>query len=199
MNSSCAQGLNPSLLLLDLTVRGISRLSSVNPGCQFSSLRISPAPKLRSVWNFSWVCSTVFTKETTPPELDSSDSFRDPFHTLPVLDLQHSQTVEVTRTLCTLSHSNPCLPLLSQTAETSTLVCTSPAWLPQPKSTSGQMRIRVQLSGPINALYADEFNCTLCRNVLAQTEKQLKLILLFLSQISNSIMKSHTQHIKANT
>ena len=29
----------------------------------------------------------------------------------------------------------------------------------------------------INALYADEFNCTLCRNLLAQTEKQLKLIL----------------------
>ena len=32
----------------------------------------------------------------------------------------------------------------------------------------------------INALFADEFNCTLCRNLLAQIEKQLKLILFSL-------------------
>jgi hypothetical protein len=38
------------------------------------------------------------------------------------------------------------------------------------------MKTRVQLSILINALYADEFDCTLCRNLLAQTEKQLKLI-----------------------
>jgi hypothetical protein len=49
--------------------------------------------------------------------------------------------------------------------------------------------------GLINALYADEFDCTLCRNLLAQTEKQLKLILVFLPDFE-STMKSCTQHIK---
>jgi hypothetical protein len=38
------------------------------------------------------------------------------------------------------------------------------------------MRTKVQLLGLIDALLADEFNCTLCRNLLAQIEKQLKLI-----------------------
>jgi hypothetical protein len=39
----------------------------------------------------------------------------------------------------------------------------------------------------LNALYAEEFNCTLCRNLLAQNEKQLKLIFLSLPQMENMI------------
>jgi hypothetical protein len=103
-----------------------------------------------------------------------------------------------------MNSSRPCalpatevlvFPLLRQTAETSISDCTSPAQLPQPKSASGQMRIRVFLSSLINALYVDEFDCTLCRNLLAQTEKQLKLILISFIDF-NLIIKSHTQHIQ---
>jgi hypothetical protein len=47
----------------------------------------------------------------------------------------------------------------------------------------------------LDALYAEEFDCTLCRNLLAQTEKQLELIPSF-SQVSNLIRKSHMQHVE---
>ena len=48
----------------------------------------------------------------------------------------------------------------------------------------------------INALLVDEFNCTLCRNLLAQIEKQLNLTLSpFHTSVWN--MKSHAQHIQS--
>ena len=54
--------------------------------------------------------------------------------------------------------------------------------------------MRVKLSSLLDALYAEEFHCTLCRNLLAQTEKQFELINSF-SQISN-LYCNHIRNIK---
>jgi hypothetical protein len=64
-----------------------------------------------------------------------------------------------------------------------------------PTYTSRRMRTRVTLSEPsINALLVDN-STALLAGILVQIEKQLKLIPSSF-QISNSNMKSYTQHIK---
>jgi hypothetical protein len=112
MGSSCAQELNSSLLLHDLTVCGTSRFSTAIPSRQFSSLRISPAPKLHFCSSPSWVLLLWYQEGTIPPELVGSDSLK---------YLSHTQIrVEFFQVLCTNSHSSPCSPLLWLTAEIST-------------------------------------------------------------------------------
>ena len=88
--------------------------------------------------------------------------------------------------------------LLRLTTETSSSTCTLLARLQQPTFTSELIRTRVKLPEPTSTHSLRMFfDCTPCKNLLAQIEKQLKLIPSPL-QTSGWNMKSHTQHIKAN-
>jgi hypothetical protein len=65
---------NSPQLLHDPTISGISRFSSANPVRQFSSLKISSAPKL-SLFESSPGSVPTVTQGTIPPELNFSHSF----------------------------------------------------------------------------------------------------------------------------
>ena len=74
----------------------------------------------------------------------------------------------------------------------------TPCTAPVPNCTSGWMRTKtISIWTLCQCTPCGHFNCTPCRNSLAQIEKQLKLIPSPF-QTSNSNMKSHTQHIKEN-
>jgi hypothetical protein len=95
------------------------------------------------------------------------DSFEDSSNTLLVLNLQSPLKVlksssPVRFTLATASAFPP-LRLITETQ----FDLHSPARLEYLKPNSGQKRTRAQLLSLLNALYAEEFNCTRCRNLLA--------------------------------
>jgi hypothetical protein len=95
------------------------------------------------------------------------DSFKDSSNTLLVLDLQSLLKVlksssPVRFTLATAS----AFPPLRLTTETQ-FDLHSPARLEYLKPNSGKKRTRAQLLSLLDALYAEVFNCTRCRNLLA--------------------------------
>jgi len=87
-----------------------------------------------------------------------------------------SESVDVFYVPCTHARNYFNLPLLRFAIETQ-FDLHSPARLERLDPTLNEVRIKVQLLSLLDALYAEIFNCTRCRNLLAQAEKQLKLIL----------------------
>jgi hypothetical protein len=162
--ASCAKGLNFALLVRDPTISGISQIlhDDFKSSILFLYGEFSASPP-SSCANEAKVLSLL--------SFSNSDSFRDFPNALPVLNLQPLPTVlEVFQVLCTHSHNNPGLSLLRLTTETSIQPALylhgsnnpTPLW---------SMRIRASLLNLLNALYAEEFDCTLCRNLLARTVK----------------------------
>jgi hypothetical protein len=103
----------------------------------FSALKLLP------VQNFSWVCSHSIRKELSLLSFVNSDSFRDLCALFLCSTSNNSQSVEVTFRLCALAATvipvSLCSDKLLRLLFSLHFSCTAP----QPKSTSGQMRIRV--------------------------------------------------------
>jgi hypothetical protein len=92
---------------------------------------------------------------------------------------QLSKVLKSSQIRCTHSHCNHDLSLLRLATETSIRPALYLRGLNNPTQ-PWSMRIRASLLNPLDALYAEEFDCTLCRNLLVRKVKHLKLILSFL-------------------
>jgi len=164
----CAWGLTASLLLPDPTIHGTSRVCMTIPSRRFSSstkrsMLRHPCPVRPLLGRF-----LQWEKKNYPSwTFVNTVSSRDFSNMLPVFVLQSlpqvlnfsGSRVSTLATTSTLSFSDLLLRL--------NLCLHSPARLEELNPTLNEVGTKVQLLSLLDALYAEVFNCTQCRNLLA--------------------------------
>jgi hypothetical protein len=136
--------LTPSQLPSDLTVSGISLILYSDFKSSILFLLRNPLFHTFVLCELHWGLFPQRSKGTIPPEIYQLLTPSEIFYARSLCSTSnHSQSVEITRTLCTSCNRSPCLPLLRLTSETSNLDLHFTCTIRITQFNSGQMRIRV--------------------------------------------------------